>query len=376
MSPSAILEFDLKKYDWSPGSLQDCADQASLAFQSQVSSEELEIIGSCQFQRTKIRSDEDLAGWLEAPAQDANPDTEVAKILRVTLPKRVLPMAFNPGEAPILARGKKLHAFDGEGQSDAKAVDFALRFYECGHFYMKQSYSSSHAADTPNWFVFEGRWNRTARGFRLQFLFRYPRPSHRSFDFTVHGLPGQSTSSLNFSGDEEETLKGFLPTMTGSESSCWSSLQRRADKSEALSKKAGEDDDEDEEEEAEDEEEEKFNQAQKTELVQGLMKELDQDQQRELRQVLGDQGLRPEMYSGLSPGLRNALHRLQRRATVSQRRRESAADGEPSWPMYLGLVLFVFVFVVFGYIWYEEHYANLGIEDIDEDAYWKVKEFM
>lgn len=285
-------------------------------------------------------------------------------------------MAFNPGEAPILARGKRLHAFDGEGRSDAKAVDFALRFYDCGHFYMKQSYSSSHASDTPNWFVFEGRWSRTARGFRLQFLFRYPKPTHRSFDFTVHGLPGQSTSSLNFSGDEEETLKGFLPTVTGSESSCWASLQKRPDKSEALTK-GGEDDEEEEEEEgSEDEEEEKFNQHQKTELVQGLMKELDQDQQRELRQVLGDQGLRPEMYSGLSPGLRNALQRLQRRATISQRRRESAADGEPSWPMYLGLVLFVFVFAVFGYIWYEEHYASLGLEDIDEDAYWKVQEFM
>merc|ERR1712178_469184 len=117
-------------------------------------------------------------------------------------------------------------------------------------------------------------------------------------------------------------MGGFLPTLTGADSSCWAALERRADK---------------------------FNQAQKTELVQSLMKELNADQQRELRQVLGETGLKPEMYSTLSPGLRSALQRLQRRATISQRRREAGGEGEPGWPMYLGLVLFVFVFLVFGY---------------------------
>merc|ERR1712129_154820 len=252
---------------------------------------------------------------------------------------------------------------------------FALRLFDCGHFYMKQSYNNSLASDAPNWYIFEGKWRRSARGFQLETNFRYPRPRDTSPEFVIHGLPGQTAASLNFSGDEEECLKGFLPTMTNTESSCWAALHRRQDKSKALATNQKEDDEDEEEDVEVDEEEKKFNQSQKTELVQPLMKELNPEQQRELRSVLGEQGLKSESFAGLSPGLRTALQRLQRRATISQRRRESAGDGEPSWPMYLGLTLFVFVFLVFGYIWYEEQYGNV-LEDIDEDAYWKTDDFM
>jgi len=375
-----ILELSLRRYDWSPKSLKDVTEQACLAFQTQVFLSELEITGVNHFQRTRIWTEEEMEAWLQSDTMqnDINPGMEVKRLIRVALPRRVLPPAFNPGEAPILAKGKRLHAFDGDGRSDAKALEFALRLFECGHFYMKQSYNNSLTSDTPNWYIFEGHWRQSARGFQLEILFRYPRPRDASLEFIVHGLPGQTAASLNYSGDEEESLKGFLPTMTNTESSCWAALHRRPDKSKALAnnqKQFGEDDEDEEEEEEVDEEEEKYNQAQKTELVQGLMKELKPEQQRELRSVLGEQGLKSESFAGLSPGLRTALQRLQRRATISQRRRESAGDGEPSWPMYLGLTLFVFVFCVFGYIWYEEQYGNI-IDDIDEDAYWKTDDFM
>lgn len=375
-----VLEFNLRRYDWCPKNLQDVVDQASVAFQTQVYLSELQITGVNHFQRTRIWTEEEMEAWLqtETMENDIDPGMDVKRLLRVVLPRRVLPPAFNPGEAPILAKGKRVHAFDGDGRSDTRELDFALRLFDCGHFYMKQSYNSSLASDTPNWYIFEGTWRRSARGFQLTMNFRYPRPRDTAQEFIVHGLPGQTSASLNYSGDEEESLKGFLPTMTNMESSCWAALHRRPDKSKALTNnqnKLGEDDEDEEQDEEVDEEEEKFNQAQKTELVQGLMKELNAEQQRELRSVLGENGLQTESFAGLSPGLRKALQRLQRRATVSQRRRDSALDGEPSWPMYLGLTLFVFVFFVFGYIWYEEQYGNI-LNDIDEDAYWKTEDFM
>merc|ERR1712187_499044 len=111
-------------------------------------------------------------------------------------------------------------------------------------------------------------------------------------------------------------------------------------------------------------------------LVQSLLRGLNAEQQQELRHALGKHGLTPELYQGLSPPLRQALQRLQRRANIAARRRDHAEEGEPTWPMYLGLALFVFVFVVFAYIWFEEYYSGEASDDIDEDNYWKKSEFL
>lgn len=377
--PRPILQFDLRKLEWCPKCLQDVVDQVGYAFESPVPLSDLEIIGTNHLERIRIWTDEGLESWLQSEKPAQLRGREEDKVLQVTVPQRVLPTSFKPGEAPILAVGTLTGSFDGDGRADARVVDFQLRIFDCGHFYMKQSLSSSQSQSTPYWMIFEGRWRRSVRGYRLEFFFRYPRTTSRNFEFVIQDLFGSNASSLNFSGDQEIHLKGFLPTIIGNEPSCWAALKRRPEKSHALANRqkrfGGEDEDEDEEDEEEDEEEDALNQAQKQELVQSLMQELKPEQQQELRHALGKHGMSPELYSDLSPPLRQALQRLQRRAQIAARRRHYAADGESTWPMYLGLALFVFVFVIFAYLWYDEHYGRDKPVDDDEDDYWKTDEF-
>jgi len=359
----------------------DVADQVAHCFESPVTKGELEVVGTNHLDRTIIWSDEALANWLQSEDESySNRRIEEDKVLSVHAPQRVLPVAFRPGEAPILAKGRRTDSFDGDGRADARLVDFQLRFFSCGHFYMKQSLNGSGSASNPYWVITEGRWRRSVRGYRLTFHFRYPRTAARCLDFTIHGLPGRNEASLNFSGEDEINLKGFLPTMLGNDASCWAALVRRQEKPKQIAHRSSfgeKDDDEDENEEEKDsdeEDEDTFNMPQKQELVQTLLKELTPDQQQELRHALGKHGMTPELYQGLSPPLRQALQRLQRRASIAARRRNHADEGDPTWPMYLGLALFVFVFVVFAYIWFEEHYSGEASDAIDEDDYWKVND--
>merc|ERR1712032_958367 len=111
----------------------------------------------------------------------------------------------------------------------------------------------------------------------------------------------------------------------------------------------------------------------KDELVQSLIRELNATQQQELRTALGET-LTVESVNKLSPPVRQALMRLQRRAEVATSRREGD-DGEPTWPMYLGIVLFVFVFAVFAYIWVEEYLESNKPPPEDQDNFWTKDEF-
>lgn len=382
MPPRLVLEFYVRKYEWCPRSVQTIVDQVGFTFETVVDVSELEIIGSNRLQRRRICNDEDLESWNEEVEDipediedEALPSHLRQKILKVYVPQRLLPVAFRPGEAPILASGKRTGAFDGDGTSDRRTVDFQLRIFDCGHFYMKQSVSNSTSSANPLWAIFEGRCTRSMRGYRLETLFRYSRTGPNSAELIVHGFTGSTTTSLNYSGNEQHVLKGFLPTCVGNDSSCWAALTSRPDKAEA-SRKNEEGNAEDEEDEEEEEEEDSFSAIQKQELVQSLMRELKPEQQQELRQALGEHGMKPEFYGSLSPPLRQALSRLQRRATFAARMAQHGGSQEPSWPMYLGLCLFVIIFCIFAYLWYEENYGRDSATDLDEDDYWKTDAFL
>mmetsp|Transcript_27946 Transcript_27946/g.49550 ORF Transcript_27946/g.49550 Transcript_27946/m.49550 type:complete len:479 (-) Transcript_27946:194-1630(-) len=282
--PCPIFEYDLRKLDWCPEQLDELAEQVNHVFRTHVVLSDLEVIGTNHLDRRRIWTDDDLETWLrsENPAYSRE-GLEEDKILRVTLPQRVLPLEFKQGEVPVIIRGNKTAEFEGDGRADARLVEFKLKFFDCGHFYMTQSranastpmyssYSSQSSSSQSSrnsknltWTVFEGSWRRSARGYRLEFLFKYPRTNTRSFDFIMQALPERNECSLNFSGEEEVNLKGFLPTVASHESSCWASMRRKAelpvnrrsnkmfDDQEEKEKK----EEEEEEEEAEEEEPEK-----------------------------------------------------------------------------------------------------------------------
>eukprot|EP00439_Symbiodinium_sp_Y106_P025068 s1965_g3.t1 len=109
------------------------------------------------------------------------------------------------------------------------------------------------------------------------------------------------------------------------------------------------------------------------EQTKALLSELSHQQREELCQVLkaqqdGEKDIR------LSPELARILQRFQRRAGLGPH--GPLHSGEETWPMYLGIVLFIVIAIVFAYIYIQEQAANEEEERFhEEDAYWLFREF-
>eukprot|EP00931_Biecheleriopsis_adriatica_P096275 TRINITY_DN69938_c0_g1_i1.p1 TRINITY_DN69938_c0_g1~~TRINITY_DN69938_c0_g1_i1.p1 ORF type:complete len:150 (-),score=57.46 TRINITY_DN69938_c0_g1_i1:53-502(-) len=101
-----------------------------------------------------------------------------------------------------------------------------------------------------------------------------------------------------------------------------------------------------------------------------LLAELDQKQREELCHVLKAQS-DGEKDIRISPELARILHRFQRRAFSGH-----GNSGEETWPMYLGIVLFIVISIVFTVIYFQEQRA-FELEELerDEDNYWLLREF-
>lgn len=92
------------------------------------------------------------------------------------------------------------------------------------------------------------------------------------------------------------------------------------------------------------------------EQTKALLSELNHKQREELCQVLkaqqdGEKDIR------LSPELARILQRFQRRAGLGPG--GPMNSGEETWPMYLGIVLFIVIAVVFVYIYFQAANVNL-----------------
>ncbi|CAE8594713.1 unnamed protein product [Polarella glacialis] len=104
-----------------------------------------------------------------------------------------------------------------------------------------------------------------------------------------------------------------------------------------------------------------------------LLEELNGKQREELCSVLRAQS-QGEKDLRMTPELARILQRFQRRAGLGAD--GHGRDGEETWPMYLGIVLFFVISVVFIYIYIQEQGA-LEQEEIenDEDPWWLLREF-
>merc|ERR1712032_1814607 len=69
--------------------------------------------------------------------------------------------------------GKNVLArYFGDEEVSTRQVQLTLKILDCGHFRLKQTLQGS--GPSPYWVIFEGRWKRTPRRFRLEFCIRYP----------------------------------------------------------------------------------------------------------------------------------------------------------------------------------------------------------
>jgi len=119
----------------------------------------------------------------------------------------------------------------GEDQVSERQVEVSLKFFDCGHFYLKQSLPGS--GPTPYQVVYEGRYTQTERGFSLQYFLKYTgqttKASDRRLDNSISILPPNLDSHVAFCNESDNQLNGMIPAFVGSESMCRVEIYREPD---------------------------------------------------------------------------------------------------------------------------------------------------
>mmetsp|Transcript_38921 Transcript_38921/g.70223 ORF Transcript_38921/g.70223 Transcript_38921/m.70223 type:complete len:154 (+) Transcript_38921:28-489(+) len=108
---------------------------------------------------------------------------------------------------------------------------------------------------------------------------------------------------------------------------------------------------------------------------QALLSELNHAQREELCQVLKAQS-EGKTDIRLSPELARILQRFQRRVGLGPNGWCYRDSSQETWPMYLGVVLFIVMIIVFTYVYFQEQVEiELEEREKEEDAYWLLREF-
>mmetsp|Transcript_123469 Transcript_123469/g.348934 ORF Transcript_123469/g.348934 Transcript_123469/m.348934 type:complete len:170 (+) Transcript_123469:125-634(+) len=102
-----------------------------------------------------------------------------------------------------------------------------------------------------------------------------------------------------------------------------------------------------------------------------LVQELSPQLREELAQVLKEQDKPEGERRGISPQLAKVLRRYQNRWGLGLHSRHFN-DGDETWPMYLGIALFMLIFGLMTFIWIQETFFAQEEKgpNADEDPYW------
>jgi len=317
-----FFEIDLALTTWRPEGIKALAEEVSRSFETEVLPDEVEFSGAegasslwSSMQAALLADDESVKGFC-SESDGASKDSTSSRVLRVEVPGRVLSALRQPRKVALLASGKQLLKYCGEVKGFN--VDFALKLFDCGHFHIKETVGGSSAG--PRGAIFEGRWEKGAQGLRLEYLLRYPCQQNRRREASVayEAVPHEvREASLSFKGSskgakEEDQLEGQLPTSCTEEATTgFVTLRREEEISEQQAKNSRLYDDDD------------------------------------------DEGFR----AMLRPQVKNPPRQMQRPKPYREYDEERDWDSdEPTWPMYLGIFLFIVIFCVFAWVWYEERY--------------------
>lgn len=214
------FDFDIKKKEWRPKCVDDIVKEVGRAFEASVSLDELNITGTDYVQNKRILTDTDLQCWLKTESKTYE------KLIKVKVPDRLLPKNWQPKKMMILAKSKDnmIAKYFGDEEVSTRQVQFTLKILDCGHFRLKQTLQGS--GPSPYWVIFEGKWTRTARGFKLEFCVRYPfqKSKKHDFDLAFEAMPDTHETSLAFADEAERQLAGSLPAIVGSEALSWVEL--------------------------------------------------------------------------------------------------------------------------------------------------------
>lgn len=237
------IPFDVNctKLKWTPKTIDEIVQVMRRTFESPVSLEEVEpIIGTDHVKKWAIRKEEDIGEFMKAPSMMNEFFAE--KVFQFRTPDRFVPRIFEPKKMKILAKGRRLCKFFGEDAVSTRNVEISLKLFDCGHFYMKQTLPGSGAS--PYWVIYEGTWERTDKGFLLDYLLRYSWQKNQTpkLEFSIEGMIRDFAGTLAWSGEVPETqLNGFVPAIVGEERFCWIEICREPDKVEDTKARFNED---------------------------------------------------------------------------------------------------------------------------------------
>lgn len=214
------FDFDIKKKDWRPKRVSDIVGEVGRSFDAEVSLEELFINGTDYVQNQRIQTEAELQSWLKAESKTYE------KLIKVKVPPRLLPKRWQPKKMMVLAKSKDniIAKYFGDEEVSTRQVQFTLKVLDCGHFRLKQTLQGS--GPSPYWVIFEGKWTKTARGFKLEFCLRYPfqKGKKDEFDLAFEAMPDCHLTSLAFTDETERQLAGNLPAIVGTDAFAWVEL--------------------------------------------------------------------------------------------------------------------------------------------------------
>jgi hypothetical protein len=227
-SDDPAFEVNCTKAKWEPKAISDIPKVVSRAFQKELTLKDIgPLIGTDHVKTWPMDKDSDIPVFLKEKSMLNEAFAE--KVVRFTLPRGVMPAKWKPKKVKILAKGDKLAKYFGEDKCGERNVEISLKLFDCQHFYMKQTLPGSGIS--PHWTIFEGAWEQTERGLKLDYLIRYSWQESRrpEFDLTVEAVPEGWTSTLAWAGDSETQLNGNIPAVVGTEKFCWVEIYRDAD---------------------------------------------------------------------------------------------------------------------------------------------------
>lgn len=222
------FEINCTKAKWEPKTIADIPRVVSRSFERELSLKDISpLVGTDHVKSWAMDEDSDIPIFLKEKSMLNEAFAE--KVIRFKLPKGVFPKNWQPKKVKILAKGPRIAKYFGEDQCGERQVQVSLKLFECGHFYLKQTLPGSGIS--PHWTIFEGTWEHTDRGLKIEYLIRYSWQVSRKpeFDLNIEAVPEGWSSSLAWSGDSETQLNGNIPAVVGSEKWCWVEVYRDAD---------------------------------------------------------------------------------------------------------------------------------------------------
>mmetsp|Transcript_15390 Transcript_15390/g.43691 ORF Transcript_15390/g.43691 Transcript_15390/m.43691 type:complete len:338 (-) Transcript_15390:74-1087(-) len=330
--------FDLSRTAWRPTNLEVLTSELRYALEQEVRPDEVEFAGTevgaaPDAAKEILDSDESVREFCGLSDEgDVNGHSPpLRKVIRTELPARIAAVLRRPRALALLATGRQVSKFAGELEGGGS--EFSLRLFDCGHFRIKET-----AQGSPGVGVWEGKWEETSTSVKLQLLLHsqeQQQARRRSGDSagTLQMVPPElRVAELAVSGGddsgEEARLHGDLPTMFGASPIC--RVQFHAEAMDPRQAASGDD--------------------LRMQVKHGRPAADDSDDDAEYRQMLREAARRP-------------------RPVPPPKKREWEDDfdsDEPRWPMYLGIFLFIVIFLTFSWALYEDWYGEEPAKEFDE----------